>query len=132
MYLSVDEFEEMGGAADIEDEVYARLEAKARAQLDRITFGRLKHETDIRENVKYCMVDLINAIYADESAGAVASSREIASMSNDGVSISFVSGSTTGSARGISARYAGIVRSWMLGETDAFGLPLMYPGVCVK
>lgn len=132
MYLSIDEFEEMGGAVGIEDEVYARLEAKARAQLDRLTFGRLKHETNIRENVKYCMVDLINAVYADESAGAVAAGREISSMANDGVSISFAAGSTNGGARGISARYAGIVRSWMMCEIDAHGLPLMYPGVCVK
>lgn len=132
MYLSLDEFEELGGATGIEDEIFARLEAKARAQLDRLTFGRLKHETDVRENVKYCMVDLVNAIHADESAGAIATGREIASMSNDGVSISFSAGSASGGSRGISARYAGIVRSWMLNETDAHGLPLMYPGVYVK
>ena len=59
-------FLQLGGATGIEDEIFARLEAKARAQLDRLTFGRLKHETDVRENVKYCMVDLVNAIHADE------------------------------------------------------------------
>ena len=61
----------------------------------------------------------------EAKARAAVSGREIAAMSNDGVSVSFT---TSGKA---ASRYTAIVRTWMAMETDAFGVPLMYPGVCV-
>ena len=113
----------MGGGA--QQSAFPRLEAKARAHLDRLTFERLKHAEVISDAVKFCMFDLINAVEADEANGAAVSGREIAAMSNDGVSVSFT---TSGKA---ASRYTAIVRTWMAMETDAFGVPLMYPGVCV-
>ena len=123
MYLTYEEYMGMGGGA--QQSAFPRLEAKARAHLDRLTFERLKYAEVISDAVKFCMFDLINAVEADEANGAAVSGREIATMSNDGVSVSFT---TSGKA---ASRYTAIVRTWMAMETDAFGVPLMYPGVCV-
>lgn len=130
MYLTYDEYEDMGGGAP--EDVFPRLEAKARAHLDRITFGRLQNDSPVRESVKFCMFDLINAVFGDESNGSMAAGREIASMSNDGVSVSFVSGSGSGGARASAARFGAIVRSWLANETTACGIPLLYAGVSVR
>lgn len=129
MYLTLEQYEEMGGTAGMEDAVFERMEAKARAHINRLTFGRLIDTKSVPDAVQYCMYDLITAIIADESTGGIAAGREVASMNNDGVSITFAG--TSGGARSVSARYAGIVRTWLAGETDASGIPLMYPGVCV-
>lgn len=123
MYLTYDDYVGMGGGAS--ESAFPRLEYKARAHIDRLTFQRLKHVESISDAVKYCMFDLINAVEAEEANGAAAFGREIAAMSNDGVSISFA---TSGK---VSSRYAAIVRTWLAMETDANGVPLMYPGVCV-
>lgn len=123
MYLTYEEYMGMGGGA--QQSAFPRLEAKARAHFDRLTFERLKHAEVVSDAVKFCMFDLINAVEADEANGAAVSGREIAAMSNDGVSVSFT---TSGKA---ASRYTAIVRTWMAMETDDFGVPLMYPGVCV-
>lgn len=125
MYLKYDEYVGMGGGAP--ESAYPRLEAKARAQLNRMTFGRVCGEEPVRENVKYCMFDLISTVEAEGGMGDMAAGREIASMSNDGVSISFVTGS--GGAKSAAARYAAIARSWLANETTACGIPLLYAGV---
>lgn len=116
----------MGGGAP--QSAYPRLEAKARAQLNRLTFGRICGEDPVRENVKYCMFDLISAVEAKEGMGGMAVGREIAAMSNDGVSVSFAA-SGSGSAGASAARYAAIARSWLANETTACGIPLLYAGV---
>ena len=125
MYLTYADYTGMGG--NVAETAFPRLESKARAHLDRLTFGRLKNESPVRESVKYCMFDLVAAIESGESAGAMAAGREIASMSNDGVSISFAA---SGGARSDSARFASIVRGWLGGETTACGVPLLYAEVC--
>lgn len=129
MYLTYSEYTEMGGSMD--KHAFNRLEAKARAHLDRVTFGRLKNVESVSDSVKYCMYDLLTAVQADESNSAAAMGREIASMSNDGVSVSFVSGSGTGGAKAASARYAAIAKAWLANEVTACGVPLLYAGVCV-
>lgn len=129
MYLSYDEFEDMGGAIE-EEEVFNRYEAKARIQIDRATFGRLRNAAELPESVKYCMFELIAAIQANESISGMGAGREVASMSNDGVSVTFASGlSNTGSMQTQDKRNLSIIRGWLAGETTACGLPLLYAGV---
>lgn len=121
-YLDFDTFKEYGGSG-VSEEQYARYEMKARRLIDNMTRKRLAGETTVRECVKMCMYELICAMLAYEMQ-AGADGREIASVSNDGVSVSYVSGSG-----GIERRFALIVRSWLDGESDANGVPLLYAGV---
>jgi hypothetical protein len=127
MYLEYSEFEDMGGT--VNEDAFPRFEAKARTQIDRATHGRLAKETPVRNSVKYCVFELISAIAAGESVGGIASGRAVASMSNDGVSVSFAQAGDDAGTRSDSIRYFAIIRTWLDGETDANGTPLLYAGV---
>ena len=130
MYLTYDEYDEMGGIMD--DVLFKRFEAKARKLIDAMTFGRLQGNMPVRESVKNCMFELVQAMHEDETNVGF-SGREISSMSNDGVSVTYVTGnSQTGAQNGSGARYAGIVRTWLTGETDACGNHVLYAGVIVR
>lgn len=119
MYLTYDRYQEKGGC--IEAAQFPRFEAKARRQIDAMTFGRLQGESPVRDSVSNCMYELIEAMSADEQLAGM-SGREIAAVSNDGVSVTFA-------AAGTSRRYSAIVRFWLAGETDFCGNSLMYAGV---
>ena len=119
MYLDYGDYAQMGG--ELEPDVYERLAAKAERLIDRATHARLKAESTVPDGVKYCIMELINAIQADESMGGMSAGREISSMSNDGVSVSFT-------AMAASARYMEIIRQWLDGETTEAGVHLLYAG----
>lgn len=120
-YLTMDEFEAYGGDS-MEDEAFARLELKARRLIDRMTHGRIKGESETRECVKMCAFELISLIRSEESESGV-SGREITSMSNDGVSVSYRESGTA------AQRAVQTVRTWLEGETDENGTLLLYAGV---
>ena len=119
MYLDYGDYAQMGG--ELEPDVYERLAAKAERLIDRATHARLKAEPTVPDGVKYCIMELINAIQADESMGGMSAGREISSMSNDGVSVSF-------NAIAASARYMEIIRQWLDGDTTEAGVHLLYAG----
>lgn len=119
MYLDYDSYAQMGG--EIEPDVYERLAAKAERLIDRATHARLKAQASVPMCVKYCIMELIDAIQADESMGSMSAGREISSMSNDGVSVSFA-------AMAASARYMAIIHGWLDGETTEAGVHLLYAG----
>ena len=130
MYLPYEEYANMGGGMDAA--LFPRFEMKARKRIDAMTFGRLQSESEVRESVKHCMFELVQAMHEDEMNVGF-SGREISSMSNDGVSVTYNTGnSQTGAQNGSSARYAGIVRTWLTGETDAHGNNILYAGVIVR
>ena len=119
MYLDYGSYAQMGG--ELEPDVYERLAAKAERLIDRATHARLKAVSTVPMCVKYCIMELIDAIHADESMGSMSAGREISSMSNDGVSVSFT-------AMAASARYMEIIRQWLDGETTEAGVHLLYAG----
>ena len=119
MYLEYGDYAQMGG--ELEPDVYERLAAKAERLIDRATHARLKAQASVPDGVKYCIMELIDAIQADESMGGMSAGREISSMSNDGVSVSF-------NAMAVSARYMEIIRQWLDGDTTEAGVHLLYAG----
>ena len=119
MYLDYGDYAQMGG--ELEPDVYERLAAKAERLIDRATHARLKAQASVPDSVKYCIMELIDAIQADESMGGMSAGREISSLSNDGVSVSFT-------AMAASARYMEIIRQWLDGETTEAGVHLLYAG----
>lgn len=123
MYLIYDDYIAMGGT--INAALYSRFEMKARKLVDMLTHGRLEGEKPVRESVKCCMYELIQMMYADEVSGS--GGREIAGVSNDGVSISYaISQNGAGSP---TARYMNYIRTWLSGETTKSGVYLLYAGV---
>ena len=119
MYLDYGSYAQMGG--ELDPDVYERLAAKAERLIDRATHARLNAQVSVPMSVKYCIMELIDAIQADESMGSMSAGREISSMSNDGVSVSFT-------AMAASARYMEIIRQWLDGETTEAGVHLLYAG----
>ena len=122
-YLTLGDFERYGGIKGLDSKVFERYEMKARRLIDRMTHNRLQSEKTVRKAVTMCMVELVGAIAAEEADGG-AGSKEIASMSNDGTSVTFRQDSG-----GSGHRHALIVRSWLESETAANGVNLLYAGV---
>lgn len=125
MYLKLDDYYALGG--ELEPDVFERMGAKAERLIDRATHGRLKAQDDVPMSVKYCIMELIGALQADESMGNMVAGREISSMSNDGVSMSFASSGASG-AMAASARHMAIIRGWLDGEVTEDGVQLLYAG----
>lgn len=126
-HLNYDEYAILGGSVPIT--LFPMLEAKANRLVDTLTHGRLKDEFPLRQNVKYCIAQLIDAAAADASISG-GTGREVAAMSNDGVSVSFVAGTEAARAGSSAAlRNARIVREWLDGEVSDHGVMLLYAGV---
>ena len=122
-HLTYAQYTSRGGTAA--ETAFPMLEARANRVVDTLTFRRLESESPLRDAVQYCLTALINALAADEALNA-GTGRDVASVSNDGVSVTFAGASSSGSA---SMRNAQIVREWLTGETDGNGVHLLYAGV---
>lgn len=88
MYLTYDEYEDMGGTLD--ETTFDALYYEAESYINWVTFNRLKDDAAVPEEVKRCVFDLVNLINGKRSV-LIASSTStdnaaIKSMSNDGVS----------------------------------------------
>lgn len=123
MYLDYGDYIAMGGQREEND--FERASYKAHALITRITHGRILNEKPVRDTVKHCAFELIEAMISDSLSGA--DGRVIASMSNDGMSVSYA-GQSGNAAQVNASRYAGIVRSYLEYETDARGVFLLYAG----
>ena len=121
MYLDFEGYAALGGMAQAGE--FERLAFKAGRVIDAATHGRIRGEADMRDAVKYCAFELIEAMRADEAQTGIGG-RELASMSNDGVSVSFAAGSG-----GAPQRFAAIMGQYLTGEVDANGVQLLYAGV---
>lgn len=127
VYLTLDDYAtlcaELGGDPDAVT-AFNLYATKASQLITRLTHGRVKNEQPVRDAVKYAAYELINAMQADDSHGG----REVASVSNDGVSVTYT---TAGSANagGTDPRYLRIVRDWLSSEVSEKGIPLLYAGV---
>lgn len=127
MYLSFSEYVGMGGK--IAEGAFARQELRARKLIDRMTHGRIRDETPVRDAVKAAMFELIDAGEAQDKEAAAHGGREIAGMSNDGVSVSYAAGGDLGFGMRWSARKCAIITEYLQGETTKEGIALLYAGV---
>lgn len=128
-YLDQAEYLEMGGTIPEDDELrYQRLESRASHAIDRATHGRIKGEKPVRNAVKFCVYEMIERYVSDEAMAGM-SGREIASMSNDGVSVSYVSGASASGGSASALRDTESIRAWLMDEVDGNGTPLLYAGV---
>lgn len=123
MILTHEHYLEMGGAI-ADAALFARLSARAEGMLHRLTHGRMRDEDPARPCAQYAAYALIEAMRADEQMDA--GGREIASMSNDGVSVSYAVEGDAQRAR--ARRYEGIVREYLAYEYDRHGTALLYAG----
>ena len=86
-YLIYNEYRHLGGT--LAELPFNILEFECRQKINERTQGRLKKASEIPEEVKMCMFNLMNCIdsYASKNA-----SKDIASESIDGYSVSYITG----------------------------------------
>lgn len=126
MYLTYDEFIEEG-YDDVSEAEYERHALRAEGLIDRMTHGRIRSEDPPRACVRAAMADLIAQSLAAAREDRQNGGREVASVSNDGVSVSYAAqGNEQARRRQLRAQ---IVIEYLSGETDARGVRLLYAGV---
>lgn len=123
MYLTYEEYAEMGGTAA--EAAFPRLEYMARKRIDRYTQNRVKAMQEVPEAVKRCIVELVNAMGVTDPT-KTASEAPLSGFSNDGYSESYSEPMT---AQVQENNLYGIVRSMLSGELDENGTPLLWLGV---
>ena len=123
-YLTYDEYVAMGGTLEASE--FAENAAEAQAHIDRHTFRRVRNMTVIPDSVKACMFALADVLY---SASASRTGEAIASESNDGVSVSYVTSSPTESDERLKSQIDKTICLWLSGEVDDSGTPLLWRGV---
>lgn len=129
MYITYDEYLSMGGV--IEDTtIFNRAVRRASAELDYRTMGRLRSVTDIDDDIKQCLTEMIDVCAAGYiQYGAPDGVRAVSSESNDGVSISYATASINDwFATVYPGRVAEIMSVYLADKCDEYGVPLLYKG----
>lgn len=123
-YLTYNEYLALGGTLD--QMPFNLLEFRARQNVDKYTFGRLKDLDSQIQEVKLCINELINTINSyDAFKGA---NKGIASENIDGYSISYVTPSTN-ITEAQESEIKGIVKEYLVDCKLEDGTPYMYCGV---
>lgn len=113
MYLTYDEYTEMGGT--LNTAAFTRLEFKARKLIDQRTFGRLKGLAQQPEAVKKLVFELM-VVEEKEQNGV------LQSVSNDGYSETYAVVNNE-------QKSACLIAAYLSQEKTADGTPLLYCGV---
>ena len=116
--LTYARYQQLGG--ELAEAVFSPLEMRASKVVDALTHGRARRDSPPREAVERAVFALVAAMHAQEGDEG----REVTSLVNDGVSVTYAA--REGSPAG---RWAQIAREYLLGETTADGVPLLYAGV---
>ena len=113
MYLTYDEYAEMGGT--LNEAAFSRLELKARKLIDQRTFGRLKGLAEQSEVVKKLVFELM-VVEEKEQNGV------LQSVSNDGYSETYAVANNE-------QKSVCLIAAYLSQEKTADGTPLLYCGV---
>lgn len=135
MYLTYEEYQNMGGTLD--ETTFTDLEFEARCKVDWWTFNRLKNEETYPEEVQRCMYKLIKIIQQVQEASALdgegsesgGSSAGIASMSNDGVSTSYNVLSASQAVELASKQLDDCIRQYLSDVKNSLGQKVLYRGL---
>lgn len=134
MYLTFEEYQEMGGT--LEKAAFDTLEFEAECIVNWYTFNRLEKEEEYPEKLKRVMFSLIRFIEAKNAllfpnGDSVIPAAEgiIASQSNDGVSISYATISATNLMTNYKTEIDDLVKRGLTGVVDSLGRKLLYRGL---
>lgn len=124
MYLTYDEYLELGGEMD--ESQYALAEFQARKRIDLLTLNRVAAMAQVPEEVKMAMMVIMKAD-TKFSATAQADNPVVASFSTDGYSESY--GSATDQTSAVNRQVDNTVTQMLFGVNDDNGVPLIYKGL---
>lgn len=136
MYLTYDEYTEMGGTLD--ETAFNDLEYEARAFIDWVTFNRLWGEEKIPDRVKECEYHILKLIqnkmealtpFAESGSSTDGIEKTISSQSNDGVSISYNVLSAKDIIESSEQELHKAVNRYLQGVRNSLGYKLLYRGI---
>lgn len=131
-YLSYEEYVSMGGTLD--ETTFNDLEFEAEALVNWYTFNRLKNDTQIPSEIKRLIKYLIGVIQV-QNEGLLGStegsdnSAQIASQSNDGVSVSYAILSAKERMEALKIQEQATIDKYLQGVTNEAGRRLLYRGL---
>ena len=117
MYLTFDEYKQLGGSLD--EAAFNKYAYAAKAKIDYETHGRI---TVPSEAVKQCMIRLIEIFEKSD-----VTKDGVASFSHDGLSQTF----TKPTAEEFDGSASKVIKEYLAYETDENGVPLLYRGVSI-
>lgn len=134
MYLTYAEYVAMGGTLD--NTTFDDLEFQAEAEINWYTFNRLKNDTTFPAELKRLMKYLINLFYmkgnalnSSSNGDTQGATSNIASQSNDGVSISYNVLSASEIAASCKQEIGDAIKKYLQGVMNEAGHELLYRGV---
>lgn len=133
MYLTYREYTDYGGT--LPESSYTLSEFRARKKIDYLTASRVAAMAEVPEEVKICMLTLINldAAYGiDAQIANAPKSGAVASFNTDGYSESYVQVSGTDAANTaaeLQKQMDAQIKTLLYGVNDDNGTPLLYRGL---
>lgn len=123
VYLTYEEYVSYGGT--LPQSAFTMLEFRARKRIDYLTDSRVQDMENVPEAVKLCIMSLITV---DNAAGIEAQAEHpvVTSFNTDGYSENYGKAMSTGDAE---ANMNSTIRTYLYGEYDDSGVPLLYRGV---
>jgi hypothetical protein len=132
MYLTYGEYRRKGGTLD--EITFERFEFQAEAEINRLTFSRLRGETSVPREVQlltHYLVDLMHKKALAFSLGKESATVDapITSQSNDGVSISYNGLAPSDLIELCKTDIPNAIKSYLDGVTNSAGQKLLYRGL---
>lgn len=121
-YLTYAEYTQLGGKLGASD--FTLAEFKARKRIDGLTLSRVQNMQSVPQAVKMCCMAII-AVESKSGFEARAITPAVASFNTDGYSQTFSHQSPEETETGLN----NIVRTYLCGEQDDSGVPLLYRGL---
>lgn len=131
-YLTYEEYVAMGGTLD--EPTFNDLEFEAEAIVNWYTFNRLKTDTQFPSEIKRLIKYLIGVIQVQNegllgSTEGSASGGQVASQSNDGVSVSYAVMSASERMEALKVQEENTINKYLQGVTNEAGRKLLYRGL---
>lgn len=137
MYITYLEYQAFGG--DLTESAFNSTIYDVQMKIDYYTFGKLKKDTIINEQVKRCIVKLISLMNTFNEYNKIVTSTStpvISSQSNDGVSVSYGGylGNTSPNdleavSKKLDTDIRDTIKQYLAGEQNQAGEVLLYRGV---
>mgnify|MGYP002627351672 CR=1 FL=1 len=135
MYLTYEEYEQMGG--ELDEPAFNEYEFEAESYVDWYTFNRLQNETDIPLTVKRLIFKIVKRVTQQAALSGLTSNSDnselggaaIASRSNDGVSESYNIISASELLQNSKAAINEDIKRYLNGVSNSLGRKLLYRGL---
>lgn len=123
MYIDLTYYKHNGGK-EMTEAAFAGAEFRARKLVDRYTQNRVRSMESVPEAVQRLMVELVTLEFTQ--GAAVLENQTVSSFSNDGYSETYAEPLTAERIRELENE---LILTYLLGEQDDNGVPLLWLGV---